>query len=55
MTEILTEDWSSLSIKKVPPKTEVEFSKFIKEEFNGNSGMALKCVWDFFKGQNKKD
>ena len=53
MIEPLDGKWSSLLMEKIPPKTEEEFTKFIKEEFNGNSGMAIKCVWDFFKGQNR--
>jgi len=49
-----------LVINRVPTKTRTEFLKFADEEFSGDDGrgdygMALKCIWDFFKGQNRND
>lgn len=31
---------------RIPKRTREEFSKFAKEEFCGDYGMALKCLWD---------
>ena len=36
----------SLHIARVPPKTKEEFTKWAKDEFCGDYGMALKFLWD---------
>ena len=45
-----------LVINRVPLKTNIEFKAFAAEEFSssdgiGDYGMALKFIWDFYKGE----
>ena len=49
-----------LSFNRVPTKTRKEFLEWADEEFSGDDGrgdwgMAFKCVWDYYKGQNRND
>lgn len=41
---------TTLHIARVPRKTNKEFKGWANEEFEGDYGMALKHLWDFFKG-----
>ena len=41
---------SDLTIKRVPKKTLLQFREWCDSEFEGDWGMGLKWLWDFFTG-----
>ncbi len=41
---------SDLTIKRVPKKTLSQFREWCDSEFEGDWGMGLKWLWDFFTG-----
>jgi len=43
---------TGLKISRVPKPTKKEFIQFAFEHFEGDYGMALKFLWDYYK-QNK--
>ena len=48
--EVIEKFKPSLVINRVPRKTLKEFKDWAKEDFEGDYGMALKWLMDFFKG-----
>jgi len=56
MTEIdeirqkLLENKSALRIARIPQKVKEEFTAWADKEFCSDWGMALKWLWDFYKG-----
>lgn len=46
----LSENREMLHIKRIPLNTKREFMRFAEEEFCDDWGMALKWLWDFYKG-----
>lgn len=46
----LRENRYSLFIQRLPRNTKREFTLFAEKEFCDDYGMALKWLWDFFKG-----
>ena len=58
LESIITDKIPDLIITRVPHKTLKEFKDFANEEFSGKNGMgdygmALKCIWDFFKSESR--
>jgi len=46
----LEENRNRLNIKRVPIHTKREFIQWCEEEFEGDYGMGLKWLWDFYNG-----
>ena len=43
----------ALVIARVPNTTLREFKDIAYSEFSGDYGMTLKCLWDYYKGENR--
>ncbi len=43
----------ALVIQRIPYSTLQGFKDFSFKEFSGDYGMALKCIWDYYVGENR--
>ena len=49
----ITGDPPSLIIQRMPYNTLQGFKDFAFKEFSGDYGMCLKCIWDYYIGENR--
>jgi len=48
--EQIREKTMDISIRRVPKKTKRWFIEYANEEYEGDYGMLLKCLVDFYRG-----